>query len=451
MAALCRFSRMILLELRSAQGKHGVLPKISLNSGLAENRPITGVLGCITLQSRNTSFFNRLTASEIWKGVTSVSNAGKKRGRGKGTGKITPKNLNRGQVIGVGDKNMIWPGLNAPIVRGKEIVERQALPENVERKAKLIKMRDDMPKFRLFKVPPLERGWSGGRYPGRSIGTPDRVGEERFEGFDTKVLEFKIVTNMTGLFGRVKTQSAYVVTGNKNGLAGYALGKAPTGPSALRQAKNSAANKLMYIELFNGHTVYHNFYAKFGRTKIFVYKKPKGHGLVCHRAVKTICEVIGIKDLYAKVEGNSKNIQNLTRAFFHGLVNQKTHQKLAEETGLHVIELRRENDYFPTVVAKPPEGSKITPPDKQIDFIDYISEGRVALKRKKHDVFYTRLPSWQKHLNKTLYRRNHDKVKLQLRAELGAVKSYLSDLAPEQLPDIKGVSALKGKKIKPQQ
>lgn len=42
------------------------------------------------------------TAEHIWKSVTSVSNAGKKRGRGKGAGKRRAKNLNRGQVIGVG-------------------------------------------------------------------------------------------------------------------------------------------------------------------------------------------------------------------------------------------------------------------------------------------------------------------------------------------------------------
>lgn len=42
------------------------------------------------------------TADHIWKSVTSVSNAGKKRGRGKGVGKKRAKNLNRGQIIGVG-------------------------------------------------------------------------------------------------------------------------------------------------------------------------------------------------------------------------------------------------------------------------------------------------------------------------------------------------------------
>lgn len=44
-----------------------------------------------------------VTADQLWKGVTSVSNAGKKQGRGKGVGKRMAKNLNRGQVIGVGE------------------------------------------------------------------------------------------------------------------------------------------------------------------------------------------------------------------------------------------------------------------------------------------------------------------------------------------------------------
>jgi ribosomal protein S5 len=44
------------------------------------------------------------------------------------------------------------------------------------------------------------------------------------------------------------------VTGNKNGSAGIALGKAIESKAALRKAKNRAAQKLMYIEIFNNHT-----------------------------------------------------------------------------------------------------------------------------------------------------------------------------------------------------
>jgi len=70
--------------------------------------------------------------------------------------------------------------------------------------------------------------------------------------------------------------------------------------------------------------VLHDFYTRFGKTKIFVQKKPEGYGLVCHRAIKTVCEVIGIRDLYAKVEGSTKNVQHVTKAFLVGLIRQVT-------------------------------------------------------------------------------------------------------------------------------
>lgn len=44
-----------------------------------------------------------VTAQQLWKGVTSVSNAGRKRGRGKGVGKKSAKDLNKGQIIGIGE------------------------------------------------------------------------------------------------------------------------------------------------------------------------------------------------------------------------------------------------------------------------------------------------------------------------------------------------------------
>lgn len=72
-----------------------------------------------------------VSAEQLWKGVSSVSNAGKKRGRGKSV--MRPRDLNRGQIIGVGKINMVWPGLSAPIIKGKELVQHVQLPNDPER------------------------------------------------------------------------------------------------------------------------------------------------------------------------------------------------------------------------------------------------------------------------------------------------------------------------------
>lgn len=73
-----------------------------------------------------------VSAEQIWKGCTTVSNAGMKRGRGRRINKRNIRDLNRGQVIGVGKANIVWPGLNAPLLRGKEIVHREKRPEDPE-------------------------------------------------------------------------------------------------------------------------------------------------------------------------------------------------------------------------------------------------------------------------------------------------------------------------------
>lgn len=72
---------------------------------------------------------------------------------------------------------MMWPGLNSPVFRGKELVRQQRLPDDPEREAKLLKIRNEMGTFRRLKLDPSERGWSGNKMPGRSIGPPDPIGE----------------------------------------------------------------------------------------------------------------------------------------------------------------------------------------------------------------------------------------------------------------------------------
>uniref|UniRef100_A0A1B6J4L2 Small ribosomal subunit protein uS5m n=1 Tax=Homalodisca liturata TaxID=320908 RepID=A0A1B6J4L2_9HEMI len=380
------------------------------------------------IRPATTSFFNKLPAEQIWKGVTSVSNAGRKRGRASGGRKKIAKNLNKGQVIGMGKANILWPGLNAPVFRGKELVKQQKLPEDPDREAKLIKIRSEMGVFRPLKLSPIERGWSGAKVPGRSIGPPDPVGEDNFEGFDTRVIEYKSVFNMTGNLGRKRRISAFVVTGNSHGMAGFALGKAIEGRVAMTTAKNRAGQKLIFIERYNDHTVLHDFFTQFGKTKIYVKKKHEGYGLKCHRAIKTMCEVIGIKDLHAKVEGPT-NVQHIVKAFFLGLLQQKTHEQLAEETGLHLVEFRKENLDCPVVMASPQsvrEHLRDTP-----DFLQYVMDNRVVLERKKWPPFYAEYPGHKKYLWNCEKRRTHHKSKLHMMAEYGSVRSFLSEKHPE--------------------
>lgn len=292
-----------------------------------------------------------------------------------------------------------------------------------------------MVNFRHFKINALDRGWSGNKMPGRSIGPPDTIDDESFENFDTRVLEMKTVIVMKGNLGRKRRQSVFVVTGNSGGSAGFALAKSLDARAAMRKAKNRAAQKLMYIELCDGHTVFHDFFCQFGLTKIYVSKKPEGYGLVCHRAIKTVCEVLGIRDMHAKVEGPT-NVQHITKAFFLGLLQQKTHQQIAEEKGLHLVELRKENDNFPRIVASPTQcrSAAEIPTDEILDFTQYSLGGRIIYRKKKFEPFFTKERSWEIRCRRDEKVRNHDKVMLDMLIEHGELRSFLTDQYPECRP-----------------
>ena len=376
-----------------------------------------------------------MPAEELWKGITSVSNAGKKRGRGKTVNKRNIKNLNKGQVIGVGSTNIVWPGLNAPVIRGRELVQQQRLPADPDREARLRKLRDEMGRFRHLKLSPIDRGWSGSKMPGRSIGAPDPIGEETFEGFDTRVLELKQVFIMKGNLGRKRRLSCMVVTGNGKGLAGFGVGKSIERPAVLRKAKNRAGQKLIHVDLCNGHTLYHDTFSQFGKTKIFIKQMPEGSGLVCHRAIATICKVLGIKDLYAKVEG-STNLQHIVKAFFHALLKQRSHQQMAEEKGLHVVQFQSGHADFPIVVASPTECRRTEELEKAevLDVNQYAMEGKVVLRRKKFPPFYTKLRGFELYEKKQEKLRNHHRIRLDMLTHYGEYRSFLTDKYPECKP-----------------
>ncbi|KZC06334.1 Putative 28S ribosomal protein S5, mitochondrial [Dufourea novaeangliae] len=369
-------------------------------------------------------------ATQLWKSVTSVSNAGKRRGRGKVAPRM--KDLNRGQIIGMGKIEMILPGLNAAITEDNIMVAQSKAPPNPKREKELLQLRTELPKIRAQKIHPLLRGWHGTNPCGRKLGPPDPINEEPFHGFESWVIDLVNTSIMTSHFGRSKRTRCTVVTGNQNGLVGFASAQGSDIRSCITHARNKAGRNILYFERYEDHTVLHDFFTQFHRTKIFVKQMPKGYGIKAHRIIKTICEAIGIKDLHARVEG-SKNCPNIIKAFIIGLLQQKSYQQLANEKQLHLVAVKKENDYYPTVLASPAttRTKEEIKADEIIDFKQYVMDGRMVLERKPISPFFTKLPSYQNYLRKMERSRDHDKVRIRLRAEYGDICSFLADKYPE--------------------
>lgn len=380
------FANLLKLAISKNVQHRTTLATTAYTNNLLTN-PSTAITDNDFAGKRYTSFMTQVRASEIWSGATGVSNAGKKKGRGKRVGRKKITDLNRGQIMGTGRNNMKWPGLNSPILVGNKVLPQTQLPPDPEQQQSLVRMRDMNSRISYIRLAPLERGFSGPFMAGRSVGPPQPINDYVFTGFDSKVLEQKVVTNMTGNLGRKRRISIFVVTGNKHGVAGYGLGKASTQQAALRMALNKAGQKLMYIRMFEDHTVYHNMWSQYQRSKIFLHKKQQGYGLRCHRVIKAICEMIGIKDLHCKVENSTSNVQSITKAFFNALTNQESHQECADRMGYHLVEMRKEKLYCPRVIASPstlktqPISDEVE--DLEMDFDRLYYGGRCELQRTK--------------------------------------------------------------------
>lgn len=182
-------------------------------------------------------------------------------------------------------------------------------------------------------------------------------------------------------------------------LIGYGHGKGTNSMGAIKLAKLRASQHLLYIDRYEDRTLFHNFYEEYYLTKLYAEKMPNGSGLVGHRIIKKVCQAVGIKDLYAKLEG-SKNAQNMVKAFLCGLLNQKKYDDIAEQKGMNVVEFKPEMNYFPLVLGKPKHQSSETDQElsnlrRETDLDLYLFGNKYRLEKKKKRPFYADFHSYK--------------------------------------------------------
>lgn len=112
---------------------------------------------------------------------------------------------------------------------------------------------------------------------------------------------------------------------------------------------------------------------------------------------------------------------------------QKTPEEMAEEKKLHLVEICKENNYYPTVIASPKECRKAEeiPKNEILDFTQYCYDGKVVLKKKKRPPFYSEYKSYELYLKKFQKYRNQQAVREYMIAEYGQIQSFLFDKYPE--------------------
>lgn len=137
--------------------------------------------------------------------------------------------------------------------------------------------------------------------------------------------------------GRNFRFSALVVVGDGKGYVGVGMGKSAEVPDAIRKGIEEAKKNLIFVPIVKD-TVPHEVVGLFGKSKVLIMPARKGTGIIAGGPVRSVLELVGIKNVTAKSLG-SNNPKNVVSATFDALLSLRTLEKIAELRGKEVVQI----------------------------------------------------------------------------------------------------------------
>lgn len=152
------------------------------------------------------------------------------------------------------------------------------------------------------------------------------------------VISVRRVTKVTK-GGKRFAFSAYVVSGDKQGRIGAALGKSREVSSAIAKATARARKNMIDVSL-RGSTIPYPVEGKHGACKVVIRSAYKGTGIIAGGAMRGVLEVLGIQDVLAKSLGSANQI-NVVKATLNALSKLRSVKDLARLRGKTIEEVVR--------------------------------------------------------------------------------------------------------------
>lgn len=154
--------------------------------------------------------------------------------------------------------------------------------------------------------------------------------------FVDHVINVRRVTKVTK-GGKRFSFSAFVVSGNKQGQVGIAIGKSKEATSAIAKATTKARKNMITLSL-RGVTVPYEVIGKHGAAKVVLLPASKGTGKIAGSAVRAIVDAAGIEDVLTKTLSKASSI-NVAKATLNALAKLRPVTQLAKLRGKTVKEL----------------------------------------------------------------------------------------------------------------
>jgi small subunit ribosomal protein S5 len=137
--------------------------------------------------------------------------------------------------------------------------------------------------------------------------------------------------------GKIFSFAAVTVVGDGKGRIGIGRGKAREVPVAIQKSLENARKNMRHVVLKND-TLHHEVHGKHGATRVFMKPASEGTGIIAGGAMRAVCEVLGLKNVLAKI-GGSANPVNVVRATLKALSNISPPEFMAAKRGKTLAEL----------------------------------------------------------------------------------------------------------------
>jgi small subunit ribosomal protein S5 len=176
-----------------------------------------------------------------------------------------------------------------------------------------LKVNTESPKKVLEKIQMKKRQRPGQRTEGNNNRRDrDRSRSRRRndldDEFDSRIISIRRVTRVYKGGKRMRL-SVVAVVGDKKGRVGIGVGKGADVKTAEQKAITYARKHLVMVNR-KGNTIPHEVTYKKGAAKVFLRPAAPGTGIIAGLAVRSVVELVGIKDILSKVIGAKSSTNN---------------------------------------------------------------------------------------------------------------------------------------------
>ncbi len=143
----------------------------------------------------------------------------------------------------------------------------------------------------------------------RSGGRRRNDGPREEKEFQQKVIDIRRVARVVAGGKRMRFR-ALVAIGDGKGRIGVGIGKGLDVAGAVNKGATLARKKLISIPIVE-ESIPHTILVKFGAAHVLLKPAPKGSGVIAGGPVRSIMELVGIKNVIAKMLGSSNKVNNV--------------------------------------------------------------------------------------------------------------------------------------------